>query len=210
MKKLLTLAVLLFATATTASAQFVSGGSNGQKNVSTSATEEWSRIFVSYNAISIEKQDLNGLSLGYAHSANIVRSLPLFIEVAPQVTYGFGTEDLYGYDLKTSYLAVNLPVNLVYNFAIGGSGFSLAPYFGLNFRGNILGQSKCEDYKLDFFSEDDMGKDGKFRYFQLGGQVGLGANYKHLYVGVGYSFDFMELAKNTKMSIVSVSVGYNF
>ena len=229
MKKLFTLAVLLLATATTASAQFATGKSGGSKGGNTASTENWKRIFVSYNAISIEKQDPDGFSLGYAHSFNIARSLPLFIEIAPHVTYGFATiksgdmnfdfdfddydfddDDYDTSDPKISYLGVNIPVNVAYKFAIGNSDFSLVPYLGLNFRVNVLAQYKAGDYKLNYFNKNDMGEDGKFKRFQLGGQVGLGFNYKHLYAGVGYGFDFMELAKKTKMSVVSISLGYNF
>jgi len=235
MKKSLLLTALLLAAATTASAQFAGGKSNGAHSSNTASTENWNRVFVSYNPMSLKTSiedgadlDLNGFSVGYSHGFSLSRNLPLFIELAPQVTYAFAKEDTIDIleegsyyeeiaaEISRSYLALNVPVSVAYKFSLRNENISLVPYLGLNFRGNILAKEKftsdgeSDGAKMNCFDENDMGEDYTWNRFQLGGQVGVGMNYKHLYVGVGYTFDFMELAKKTKVSMVNITVGYNF
>jgi len=53
-------------------------------------------------------------------------------------------------------------------------------------------------------------KDYTWKRFQMGWQVGVGLNYNSLYIGVGYTKDFIELCKKTKMGYASITLGYNF
>lgn len=243
MKKSLLLTALLLAAATTASAQFAGGKSNGAHSSNTASTENWSRVFASYNNISFSEGDfsLNGVSVGYERGFNVSRNLPLFIKVSPQLTYGGGTmkesdsgsdewgggewsewsygpyneygeyeDDSYGDEKpKMTYMAINVPVSVTYRWAVGNK-LSIEPYAGVNFRINVIGKMKSGDFKMNFFKKDEVGDDLVWNRFQLGGQIGVGVNYSKLYAGIGYGFDFMELAKKTKLSTLSITLGFNF
>ncbi len=211
MKKTLLLTVLLLAAATTASAQFAGGKSNGAHSSATASTESWNRAFASYNNISVnfdvegaDDYSLNGVSVGYERGFSVSHNIPLFIKVSPQLTYAGGSEK----GVKTTYMGVNVPVSAAYRWAVGK--VSIEPYAGINFRVNIIGKQKIGDYKRDCFKKEDMGEDATWNRFQLGGQIGVGVNYNKLYAGIGYGFDFMELAKKTKLSTLSITIGYNF
>ncbi len=207
--KLFLAIALVFGVATTASAQFVSGAADSKS--SSANTDAWDRVFVSYNMISAEDIDLDGFSFGYSHGFSISKNAPLFLEVAPFVTYGFGDTivgttggDVVPGDI--SYLGLNVPINLTYKWAVNQSDFSLVPFVGINLRGNLIAKA-TSDYasgELDFFDAYDA------KRFQFGGQIGLGMNYKKLYVGLGYTFDISEFAEQTKISMFNISVGLNF
>ena len=126
-----------------------------------------------------------------------------------------------------TFLSLNVPINISYNYSIPGvDGLSIAPYLGLHLTGNIIGSAKAEwEYesytngKLDysdggdedrnFFDEDDMGKDNTANRFQIGWQIGVGLNYKKLYLGVGYSSEFTEYAKKLNTGGVTLTLGLN-
>lgn len=63
----------------------------------------------------------------------------------------------------------------------------------------------------DMFDKDDMGsKDATWKRIQVGWQIGVGLNFKHLHVGLAYGKDFSELYKKCKVSFTTISLGYNF
>lgn len=143
----------------------------------------------------------------------------------------------YDMELKTTLFSLNIPVNLAYKFSLTNSDLSIVPYLGVNFRGNIIGKSKYkladglgedfpydsekefwEDFEEEFSKQDTNNfdkketgsKDATWKRFQMGWQIGVGLNYKQLYVGVGYGKDFTELCKKTKIATTSITLGYNF
>lgn len=132
------------------------------------------------------------------------------------------------------YLAV--PVNYAYKFCVG-NGCAITPYVGLNFKLHVLGRMRnkvdldgadpddlgLEDEDLEgdwisLFSDDDetgMGdKDYTWNRFQLGWHVGVGFNYKALYLGVNYGTDFIKAFKYKSSSVnsgnMAVTLGFNF
>ncbi len=65
--------------------------------------------------------------------------------------------------------------------------------------------------KTDLFDKKETGsKDATWKRFQAGWQIGVGLNYKHLYIGVSYGKDFNELCKKTKLATTRISLGCNF
>lgn len=147
--------------------------------------------------------------------------------------------NIEGYEVenKITTMNLNIPVNLAYKFNAGN--VSIVPYAGINFKINILGKTKYsledpddlknsyyededefweileEDYEqkqsINMFDKKDTGdKDYTWKRFQMGWQVGVGLNYNSLYIGVGYTKDFIELCKKTKMGYASITLGYNF
>lgn len=63
----------------------------------------------------------------------------------------------------------------------------------------------------NMFDKKDTGdKDLTWKRFQMGWQIGLGLYHNQYYVGVGYTKDFTELCKKTKVGYANISVGYCF
>lgn len=139
-------------------------------------------------------------------------------------------------EMKTTYFSVTVPVNLAYKFTLAEKNISIVPYFGVNLKGNIIGKSKKdfvnfkESYNYDtekeyweaaeedgdrqetnWFDKKEAGsKDAQWKRIQFGWQLGVGLYYNQIYVGVGYSKDFSELCKKTKVSKTSITLGYTF
>ena len=109
-------------------------------------------------------------------------------------------------------LSAKVPVQLLYKWDVPYSKFSLLPYFGLNFRFNILAKQKKEDIMMkangeivdqkkatiDCFDSGDMGKsDYTWNRFQAGWELGVKATYDSKYmIGFSYGTDFNEIGKN--------------
>lgn len=136
---------------------------------------------------------------------------------------------------RFSQISLAVPVNVAYKFNINND-FSIQPYLGLNLKFNLYANMStkidCDDsddqediddlsdeqFRMAFgtprdmnmFDKDDMGKDGQWKRFQLGWHIGVGVNYKALYVGLSYGTDFMEICKKHSTSNFKVGVGFNF
>lgn len=129
--------------------------------------------------------------------------------------YDYDYEDKdEGVKTKYTYMGVVIPVNLAYKWSSASVPVSITPFVGLTFKGNIVAKSKTEvdnkESKADFFDKKDVGKDGQWKRFQAGWQIGVGVDYKQLYVGFHYGSDFNEVCKKTKTSNWGVSLGLNF
>lgn len=136
---------------------------------------------------------------------------------------------------RFSQISLAVPVNVAYKFNINND-FSIQPYLGLNLKFNLYANMStkidCDDsddqediddlsdeqFRMAFgtprdmnmFDKDDMGKNGQWKRFQLGWHIGVGVNYKALYVGLSYGTDFMEICKKHSTSNFKVGVGFNF
>lgn len=242
-------AVCLLGMATSASAQFANA-SNSSSSASAD-TEGWKRVTVSYvpmkAVVDIDGADdmkFNGFAVGYAQGFSISNSLPLFVEGGINALFGFNKQDgedcelnaYYGdndFEQKTTVFSLSIPVNLVYKFAIPNSDFSIAPFVGVTFRGNIIGKSKynfignLDEWGVDseselweeaearqetnWFDKEEAGsKDAQWKRFQMGWQVGVGVNYKQFHFAASYGKDFMELCKKVKVATPYITLGYNF
>ena len=158
--------VLMLASATTTSAQFVNSGSNtttssGSRNVDLTG---WNRITISYNPTTItmdykgsEDLKMNGFSIGYAKGFNIAKQIPLFLETGVNAQFatkkldseeiedtGLGTSSIGGYEVECKFTSMNLniPINLAYKFTFNNGNTSLVPYAGVNIKFNVIGKSK--------------------------------------------------------------------
>lgn len=206
MKKLsfmLTMAMMVIAT--TASAQFAN--SSKKSNRTTANTENYNRITAAYNSVSVDDLDLMGFSVGWTKGINIANDLPLYLETGIGVMYAFGDDtDWEGDTFEESYLGVNVPLLLTYKF-FPIETMAIAPYAGLNLRGNILGKEKWPDYDetYDWFEEDFDAK-----RFCVGASLGVNFDFNKLSIGVGYTFDFTEIMEEAKVSYFTVSFGMNF
>ncbi len=139
---------------------------------------------------------------------------------------------------KEKFTNINLavPVNFVYRFNVADN-FYVSPYVGINFRVNVLGKVKDsididtnlpsdfkdelkdaaeeEEVSASLYSKDDMGgSDFTWNRFQMGWQIGVGAEYNNIYLGLQYGTDFIPAFKYEDAKInngrLAVSVGYKF
>lgn len=168
--KRLSFIVVLLVIATGAFAQFVqsnptqtntAANTNSGNFFSKMTTDNYGRFYIGYNPISVNWEEMgsmmkkvlpmkNGLSLGYMHANNIVKSLPLYVEYGANVAWTFGKyddkESVDGYSSKTerklNMFSVNVPVNVAFRFSFANNDFSVTPYLGLNFRINLAGTCK--------------------------------------------------------------------
>ena len=159
----------------------------------------YSHFYGGYDMMKIGDSNINGLSLGWVMGIPLMKNQPLNLELGANAQYGFGEDDGVDYSL----FSVNVPANVVYRWS-PVNGFAIAPYVGLNFRGNITGTQEYAGTKYDIF--EDL--DGK--RFQVGGNVGVSMTLWVINVGVGYTVDFMNFAESRKMKNLSISFGFRF
>ena len=246
------LVIAMMAVATSASAQFVQSGANNQsKNNNQSgnffsqmSTDNYSRIYVGYNPTKIKWEDYqsefeklfplkHGISLGYIYGANIVDSLPLYVEFGGNFQYSFGKDEYEGdyesYKFKLNMYSLNVPVNLAFRFGFNDNKVEITPYLGLNFRVNLAGNMKLEyeieedyygesysdstDIKLFDDSDEEMGVNA-FKRFQVGFNVGVNFAFSGFNIGVGYTTDFNKICNDDdlggKLGVTTISVGFAF
>jgi hypothetical protein len=186
MKRFLYVVVLLVI-ATGASAQFVQSNvmlvnsptsTNSGTGLEKMTTDNYGRFYIGYNPVSVNWEENekelkkifpmeNGLTLGYMHGHNIVKSLPLYVEYGANVAWIFGKHEdkiIEGeYSLKDEFklnmFSINVPVNLAFRLSFANNDFSITPYLGLNFRFNVAGIWKTavnniyEDYNGEVIKE---------------------------------------------------------
>lgn len=205
-------------------AQFMNGGSSS----SSSDVPAWKgfrlsydRTFMSYDIEDADNTDMNGFSVGYVHSFNIAKSLPIFLETGAGINFARYSDsesfDDEEYKVSLTTLGLTIPVNFVYGIGINDK-LTIKPFTGLYLRANLMakekdeytfdGETESEDYNL--FDKDDVGKDGVWNRVQVGWQIGTTLDINKFNVGISYALDFNEIAEKTKTSKFSVNLGYNF
>ncbi|MCM1336792.1 MAG: porin family protein [Candidatus Amulumruptor caecigallinarius] len=188
---------------------------------------------------------LNGIGIDYIHGFALSESLPIYLETGLNFNFNFGTksgdkEDIgykdYWMQSKTKRQDINMqiPVNFGYKFAVSEDA-SIMPYVGLNFKVHFSTRYKDDsdtnmpkdmydpedaDWISVFDDGDDaMGdKDYTWNRFQMGWHVGVGFQYKPIYLGVQYGTDFIGAYKHkfddetAKISTgnLKISLGYVF
>lgn len=204
----------------------------------------WNAIYVQYNPCSFnnskESSSFAGLTLGYSHTFNIVRDIPLYLEAGLAVQYSFNTKIVPNTDdehVRMGYkklgnpwfLSLKTPVNITYKYAIPRSIIDIAPFAGFTLRGNVLGFVKAEytqhaksiytdswdswmkDDNWFLFSKSDMGDDYAWKIIQIGWQIGVNFYIDDtVYIGASYGRDFNEIFKDTKIQTISVGGGFVF
>lgn len=185
--KRLSFIVVLLVIATGAFAQFAQSSAmqsnapantNSGNSFSKMTTDNYGRFYIGYNPVSVDWEENgknlkkmfpmdNGLSLGYMHGHNVVKSLPLYVEYGANVAWAFGkhddkdSDDYYSWksETKLNMFSINVPVNLAFRLSFANNDFSVTPYLGLNFRINVAGTrketniSEYEDYDGEEYKE---------------------------------------------------------
>ena len=199
----------LLGIASTVSAQFVNTSSSGSSMSNNSEATSWSGLRVSYHPVSFNGDgpdfSFNGASIGYVKSFGVSSSAPLFIETGLSVSWVGG--EVKDSDVKLNMFSLNAPVNFGYKFAFGENN-AIFPYVGLTFRGNIVGTLKYDDESINVFDDGDMDDDA-WKRFQIGWQIGVGANFNTFFVGASYGTDFSEIMEGGKVAMPSLTIGLN-
>lgn len=228
MKKIKILAMAsLFAVATNASAQFTNTTRKSPSSSVGTNVDGWSTLWVEWNP-SLLKYDVKdaddvsftGFSVGYSQAFSVAPSL--FMEVGGGIQYLSNNESIDSEDIeiKTNLVSAKVPVNLIYAFQIPNSSVSLLPFVGANLRYNLSGKQKYEfeDYddeaseEFNLFDKDDMGSSSDtWKRLQIGYQIGVKARFSESFlVSLSYGSDLSEIAKKTKFSTTSITIGYTF
>lgn len=184
MKKLFVLAI----------AALMSIGASAQLITSNTITERkgnnYTRIDLGYNSVNFNDDvdvTMSGVSLEWVKGISISSSMPLYIETGIGALYSWKSKD----DVDYRFASLQVPVNLVYKYELS-DGIKIAPYAGLNLRGNLLAESEYDGDKLNWF--DDFDEEGyEAKRFGFGWQIGVGVDIKKFYVGISYGSDFTKL-----------------
>lgn len=194
-------------------------------------------LTVKYDIDDVSDDVLHGFTVGYTHGFGVSRKVPLFVELGARLNFATRKDNVdeemeiedYGLDLGTvrmSHLHLDVPVSLAYKWTMPNGKVSLTPYAGLALKFNLVMNEKADfgrdierieellGYKIpdkfNYFDKDDVGKDMCWNRVQVGWQVGVGMDYKALYVGVHYGGDFGEVAEDVSTSNWAITLGYNF
>lgn len=192
----------------------------------------WSTVWAEFNPSVLENDNddtsVTGISLGYSLAFPLITDVDLYLEPGLGLQYTFKSDDekksVEGYSVKQktdfNMWSVKVPVNFLYKFEMGNSGFSLSPFAGLTMRYNFSAKEKVkvtyngesESETVDLFSSSDMGGSNyTWKRFQLGWQVGLKAIIADAFMlGASYGRDFSEIAKDTKLQTTTITLGFCF
>lgn len=145
-------------------------------------------------------------------------------------------DDEKNFKYRSTMIALTIPVAVSYKLSFN-NGLYVAPYVGVQFKLNLIGQYKTkytgndketkkywEDHgKTNWFSDDSsdkggMGKDGAWNRFQMGWRIGANFGYKKFNFNIGYAGDISPLYKydknketeKIKTGSVLIGVGCNF
>jgi hypothetical protein len=213
------LTVVMMALSVCAYAQFANSGSSSSGLSLSSSTDDYARFQIGYvtsnykyDGKTIDGMDsFNGVTAGVIYGKNINQSMPLFLEYGANLTWLNWNDSEDDWEDKWNIVNIAVPVNLAYKIGFGNDNFSIVPFAGINFKVNLVSKEKEEEdgdsETWDWFDKKDVGSDFQWNRFQLGGQIGIGINYKQLYIGYQFQVDFMELAKKTKMPTNSIILG---
>ncbi|MCI5776750.1 MAG: hypothetical protein MR215_03845 [Bacteroidales bacterium] len=161
-----------------------------------------------------------GISACYMRNYVVGPRYCLAVEYGAKVTWLHGVKKSGAYDAYTDrvdYLNVSLPVNLTRSISIGTSGVSLAPFFGPNFKFNIVGKYResFDGKKRDSVNYLSRDRKTPASIFQFGMNVGVGFYYKQFVVAYTFQPDFtdyvkddMECCKHTNTNSFSVGVRF--
>ncbi|MCM1370206.1 MAG: porin family protein [Candidatus Amulumruptor caecigallinarius] len=180
-------------------------GSNVKANA-----EDYNRVGLSYEMEMMNQKhgsdvNFNGFGVSYIHGFGLSSSTPIYLETGLKYMAGWGSKN----DVDYSIMNFNIPVNVAYKFNFSDDTMSLVPYLGLNFKVNALAKAKIGGHSQNLFKDvNEGGIDANV--FQMGWHVGLGYNYKMIYVGAEFGTDFIKFADNVHTMNLGVTVGYNF
>lgn len=148
-------------------------------------------VYTGYHATSLSTHSLYGLGVGYVLGINVTgHSLPLFLEVGPELVFARRTDDIdiwdgdqliSAYTLSTQMLTLSTPIDLAYHLRLT-DGLVLAPAAGLTAKAHLLASTTEDGVSVNLFNTDA-------HRFQLGCNVACGLYLGRFYVGLSYAAD---------------------
>lgn len=211
------LTAALSVASTCAFAQFANSSSSSSIGGSSAGEDSYKRLEVGFSTGTMKydghdaDESEKGATVGLIYGNRLTQSMPLFLESGFKMTWLTRSDSEDGLDAKFNYLNLAIPVNLVYKFAVTDA-ISINPYAGLNLKVNLVAKEKYEydgeSESYSYFDKDDV--EDTWNRFQVGANIGVGINFKSLYLGYNFNPDFMEIAKKVKYPSHTISLGVNF
>lgn len=168
-----------------------------------------------------DNSSMNGFSLGWSGMGKITKKHPLFFGMGFELMFARNKESetittpYYSSEMnsKFTYLALNVPVNLGYLFQINDK-IAVMPYFGIDFRANLLGKMKMEidggeSSSYDVFYDSDMEDFGQdsWKKFSAGWHVGLLLDMKKANFSLEYGSDMNKINGDDRFKMLRLSLG---
>ena len=106
----------------------------------------------------------------------------------------FATQGTRNDQSETNLYYVQIPVNVMYKFDLGGVKLfpQIGPYLGYGVGGKF--KSKNSDYQFDFSFGN--GEDDEYKAFDFGASVGAGIQFRSFQFGVGYSAGLISISND--------------
>lgn len=156
-----------------------------------------------------------GIAAGYNRLFDIGCDHSLKLIAGGKLNYSWKSK--YGEDFK--FMKIAIPVSVGFRFQAGVIG--IMPYAGMDCSIFLLATAKKDGESRSYFDEDDT--DATASRVQLGGHIGIDADYKNFVFGVAYQSDFtkfqdytgkigdIEVAKiKSYFSGFEIKLGYRF
>jgi len=160
--------------------------------------------------------NMHGFAFTWMNAISLTPKVPIYLEPGVGLEFLHSTNKLTSsVDMNYNMFSVKIPLNFIYNFQIPNTRINIAPYAGLRFRINAIGEFSFDGYskgkdKYNAFDKDDMGKDNTFNRFNMGWQIGAKFRFAKFFLGVAYGTDFNELSDKNTLGEGQFSIGVAF
>lgn len=142
----------------------------------------------------------NGFNIGLVRGCNLTNgNSPFFLEVGGELTYQHIDDDYLTFKFDLNQVSIAVPFNFTYFITVPNTGNSIAPFFGLNAKLNLVGKGTVDGDNINFFTsgeEDSFGEE-KANRFQIGMNIGTNIYIKNFLIGYRYQSDFNPYYKET-------------
>ena len=202
--------------------------------------ETYHRTYAGYNIVNLNwgnSGDDNstllpltkGFTVGHLESAKLFESsIPILVEYGVNLQYNAGRHytNIMGNsaEYRINTFAVNVPVHAALNLKL--DKVTINPYFGVNFRVNLLGSYTTEhkigdnttNKKVRLFDDSDekgAAGDAAWERFQTGLSYGVSVGLGRYTVNLGFISDLMPLVDHdddytARLNMTTISLGYAF
>ena len=195
------------AAATTSTARKATASKKSAKKV----VDGWNTVYLQWNPSTMSfkggSTSFTSFSAGYNRAISLTSKAPVYLGVGAKLRYSFRSDGEGAHESKWWALSAEIPVNVMYRFAIPESSVAILPYAGPYFRINAVGKTKVNGTTTDMFGSGD----GKAKRFQAGIQFGCGVQVSQKFLfGLSYGLDFLDFYKDVTINTFSITAGYCF
>ena len=195
----------------TATAKKTTRAAASRSSASSGVVDGWNTLYLQWNPSTMSYKGgstgFTSFSAGYNRAISLTSKAPVYLGVGLKARYSFRSDKEDGHDSKWWALSAEVPVNVMYRFAIPESSVAIIPYAGPYFRVNIVGKSETNGQSRDLFGSDE----GQAKRFQMGVQFGCGVQISQAFLlGLSYGLDFLDFYKDVTVNTFSITAGYCF